>query len=53
MDYFWLALVVLGLAALPGYLYVLNKFAQVGRMAGARWFLKRCKRETGSGTDGD
>lgn len=32
-------------ALLPGYLYVLSKFAQVGRMAGARWFLNRFDKE--------
>ena len=51
MNYFWLALVVVVLLALPGYVFLLNKFAQVGRLAGARWFLKHCRKETSDGTD--
>ena len=33
------------IVGLPGYLYLLSKFVQVGRMAGARWFTQRCHRE--------
>lgn len=46
MDSVTLALLVLAaLVALPAYLYVLSKFMQVGRMAGARWFSKNCGRK--------
>lgn len=34
-----------GIVGLPGYLYLLSKFAQVGRMAGTRWFTQHCNSE--------
>ena len=40
-------LVLAVVALLPAYVYLLSKFAQVGRMAGARWFDRKCEHKRG------